>query len=173
TPVPFNLLTTSAWIKARSMSFPISLPRASSSRTRCPLHVPPILGLQCMRAMPSTLTVNTMVLIPSLAHARAASQPACPAPMTATSYTSLFSHTEFAEYFIDQILSYRFSCNISQRLICIHQIDGIKVFRHPCLHTVFYPLQALIRFSKRLLLPYIRNINLIIKGYFSLEKHIF
>ena len=40
---------------------------------------------------------------------RAASQPACPAPITAISYSSLFSHTEFAEYFIDQIFSYRLS----------------------------------------------------------------
>ena len=46
------------------------------------------------------LTVKTIVFRPSLAQARAASQPACPAPTTTMSYASLFSHTEFAEYFI-------------------------------------------------------------------------
>ena len=38
-----------------------------------------------IRAMLSTLTVNTIVSSPSLALASAASQPACPAPTTATS----------------------------------------------------------------------------------------
>ena len=76
------------------MFFPISPPSASSSRTRCPFEVPPIFGLHGIMAILSTLTVKTIVFRPSLAQARAASQPACPAPTTTMSYASLFSHTD-------------------------------------------------------------------------------
>lgn len=65
--------------------FPISPPSASSSRTKWPFELPPTFGLHGIRAMLSTLTVNTIVSSPSLALASAASQPACPAPTTATS----------------------------------------------------------------------------------------
>ena len=67
------------------MFFPISPPSASISLTRCPFELPPILGLHGMSAILSTLTVKTIVSSPSLAHASAASQPACPAPTTTTS----------------------------------------------------------------------------------------
>ena len=67
------------------MIFPISPPKASTSRTKCPFELPPILGLQGIKAIPSIVTVNMIVRIPSLALERAASQPACPAPMTHTS----------------------------------------------------------------------------------------
>jgi len=81
----FNILD---WIKVLSIFFPISPPNASSSLTRCPLELPPTLGLHGMRAILSTLTVNTMVSRPSLAQANAASQPAWPAPTTTISYDS-------------------------------------------------------------------------------------
>ena len=56
------------------------------NKSKGPFDVPPMFGLQGMRAMLSTLTVNTIVLSPSRAHASAASQPACPAPITTASY---------------------------------------------------------------------------------------
>ena len=46
-------------------------PRASISRTRCPLELPPMLGLQGIIAILSTLTVNIMVSSPILAQASA------------------------------------------------------------------------------------------------------
>lgn len=51
-------------------------------------ELPPIFGLHGIIAILSTLTVNTNVCIPNLAEASAASQPACPAPITTTSYSS-------------------------------------------------------------------------------------
>ena len=68
-----------------SAALPISPPRASSSRTRWPFPVPPMAGLQGMFPTESKLMVKTAVSQPSLAAARAASMPAWPAPMTATS----------------------------------------------------------------------------------------
>ena len=120
------------------MTLPISPPRASTSLTRCPFELPPIFGLQGIMAILSTLTVNTTVLNPILAAARAASQPACPAPITAISYSSLFSHTEFAEYFMDQIFSYRLSDYTSKFFVGIHQINRIKIFRHTHIYAFFY-----------------------------------
>ena len=61
-------------------------PKASISFTRCPLANPPIAGLHDMRAMASRLRVRRRVLHPMRAAANAASQPACPAPTTITSY---------------------------------------------------------------------------------------
>ena len=82
---PFDLLSIFDCINVASIFLPISPPRASISLTRCPLELPPILGLHGIMAMLSQLTVKQIVLSPSLAHARAASQPACPAPTTTTS----------------------------------------------------------------------------------------
>ena len=59
--------------------------RASTSRTRCPLAVPPMDWLQGMLLIKSSDRVNTAVLAPSVAAAWAASMPACPAPITTTS----------------------------------------------------------------------------------------
>src|SRR5699024_8491967 len=159
-------------INVRSMTFPISPPRASTSFTRCPFDVPPIFGLHGIIATLSMLTVKTIVLIPSLAAARAASQPACPAPITATSYTSLFSHTEFTEYFINQILSYRFSRNTSKCFVCIHQINRIKILRHAVFDTSFYLFQACKGLFQSLFLSHIRNIAFIIKSNLAPEKHL-
>ena len=67
------------------MFLPISPPSASISRTKCPFEVPPTFGLHGIIAMLSILTVKQIVFKPSLALAKAASQPACPAPTTTTS----------------------------------------------------------------------------------------
>src|SRR5439155_25574431 len=58
---------------------------ASISRTRWPLARPPIAGLQDMRATARRSSVTMAVAHPMRAEASAASQPACPAPMTTTS----------------------------------------------------------------------------------------
>ena len=83
---PFPRLSIRYWMQARSAAFAISPPRASSSRTRWPLPVPPMAGLQGMLPTASRLMVKQMVRIPRRAVARAASMPAWPAPMTAMSY---------------------------------------------------------------------------------------
>jgi len=67
------------------MFFPISPPSASISLTKCPFDVPPILGLHGIFATHSKLIENNNVLWPFLLQASAASHPACPAPITATS----------------------------------------------------------------------------------------
>ena len=64
---------------------PIAPPRASISRTICPLATPPIAGLQLICATVSQLVVSSAVRAPIRAAASAASQPAWPAPMTRTS----------------------------------------------------------------------------------------
>src|SRR5262249_25423411 len=71
-------------VAAWSATAPISPPRASSSRTRCPLAVPPIAGLQLISAIRSRLRVMPSVRNPSRAQTSAASQPACPSPTTMT-----------------------------------------------------------------------------------------
>ena len=58
----------------------------SSSRTRWPLPVPPMAGLQGMLPTLSRFTVKQTVSIPRRAAARAASIPAWPAPITAISH---------------------------------------------------------------------------------------
>src|SRR4029079_11262731 len=50
--------------------------------------MPPIAGLQDICAIRSRFIVTIAVRRPMRAHARAASQPACPAPITTTSYPS-------------------------------------------------------------------------------------
>ena len=73
------------WMNTSSMARPISPPSASSSRTRWPLAVPPMDGLQGIIASESRFSVTSSVLWPMRAQASAASQPACPAPMTTAS----------------------------------------------------------------------------------------
>src|SRR5579863_430620 len=69
-----------------SVTSPITPPRASISRTRWPLAIPPIAGLQDICAIKSRFIVIIAVRKPRRAHARAASHPAWPAPTTTTSY---------------------------------------------------------------------------------------
>ncbi|MBA7529291.1 hypothetical protein ES705_21487 [subsurface metagenome] len=71
---------------ALSVFLAISPPKASISLATCPLPGPPIEGLQGIRATLSILEVIRSVFAPILAAARAASQPAWPAPTTITSY---------------------------------------------------------------------------------------
>jgi hypothetical protein len=79
----FNILNC---IPTLSVMRPICPPIASISLTICPLAMPPTAGLQGMRAIESAFIVMIKVLRPFLAAANAASQPACPAPTTITSY---------------------------------------------------------------------------------------
>src|SRR5712671_3406912 len=103
------------------MTRPMMPPRASISRTRCPLPIPPIAGLQDICPMRSRLSVSRAVLAPSLAAAAAASQPAWPAPITITSkYSSkiiaaLFQESAFKNRFGREkhLLTYR--CKRSKR----------------------------------------------------------
>src|SRR5580658_3249717 len=71
-----------------SATSPMTPPSASISRTRCPLAMPPMAGLQDICAIKSRFMVTMAVRNPMRAHARAASHPACPAPITTTSYVS-------------------------------------------------------------------------------------
>src|SRR6266403_3681786 len=68
---------------------PIAPPRASISRTMCPLARPPIAGLHDIWPMVSRFCVNIRVRQPSRAAARAASTPAWPLPTTRTSIGSV------------------------------------------------------------------------------------
>src|SRR3954469_25035621 len=68
-----------------SIAWPITPPRASISRTRCPLAVPPTAGLHGMCAIVSRLRVQIATAQPRRAAACAASTPAWPAPITMTS----------------------------------------------------------------------------------------
>src|ERR1700691_1025861 len=72
-----------------SATSPMIPPRASTSRTRCPLATPPTAGLQLICAIRSMFMVMRAVLRPMRAAAMAASHPACPAPTTTTSYCSV------------------------------------------------------------------------------------
>src|SRR6185437_13539846 len=60
--------------------YPMTPPRASTSRTRCPLAMPPMAGLQDIWAMSSSLRVKSAVRSPMRAAAMAASTPAWPPP---------------------------------------------------------------------------------------------
>ena len=73
------------WMPQASATSPIRPPSASTSRTRCPLAMPPMAGLQLICAMRSSLRVKSAVRRPMRAAAAAASQPAWPAPTTTTS----------------------------------------------------------------------------------------
>ena len=72
-----------------SVTRPMMPPRASISRTRCPLAIPPMAGLQDICAIRSMFIVTIAVRKPIRAQALAASQPACPAPTTIASYLEL------------------------------------------------------------------------------------
>src|SRR5215471_1076986 len=83
-----------------SIARPMRPPSASISRTRCPFAVPPIAGLHGMCAIVSVESVQIATSRPMRAAAHAASTPACPAPITITSYefmTYLFPYTEALE----------------------------------------------------------------------------
>ena len=79
------------------MARPIAPPRASISRTKCPLPMPPMAGLQLIWAMVSRLCVIRAVRTPILADAKAASTPACPAPMIRMLYICTHHFTRNSE----------------------------------------------------------------------------
>src|SRR5689334_1845056 len=68
-----------------SATRPIRPSSASTSRTRWPLPRPPTAGLQDIAPMVEKRWVTSAVFAPMRAAAAAASQPACPPPMTMTS----------------------------------------------------------------------------------------
>ena len=82
---PLVRLSRRNWIALASVTLPISPPKASISRTICPLATPPIAGLQLICATVSAFMVKRAVRKPIRAAANAASTPACPAPTTTTS----------------------------------------------------------------------------------------
>src|SRR5690242_11306767 len=86
---PREVLSKRNWIPTASVTSPMIPPSASTSRTRWPLAIPPTAGLQDIWAIRSTFSVNRAVFSPMRAAAIAASQPACPAPTTTTSYCSV------------------------------------------------------------------------------------
>ena len=88
---PLPVLSIRICMKVLSMLRPISPPRASTSRARCPLAGPPMDGLHGISATWSSFMVRTRVSHPMRAAANAASQPAWPAPITITSYSLLIS----------------------------------------------------------------------------------
>ena len=82
---PLLLLSIRNCIAVASVTMPICPPRASISRTICPLAIPPTAGLQLICAILFMSIVTRQVLAPMLAAAVAASHPAWPAPTTITS----------------------------------------------------------------------------------------
>ncbi len=82
---PLERLSILKWMPERSVTRAISPPSASISRTRWPFASPPMAGLQDIWPIVSRFIVQRHVRIPILAAARAASQPAWPAPITITS----------------------------------------------------------------------------------------
>ena len=79
---PFERLSIRNWTAVRSVMRPVSPPKASISLTICPFATPPIAGLHDMEAILVMSIVSSSVREPSRAAAEAASQPACPPPMT-------------------------------------------------------------------------------------------
>ena len=82
---PFERLSRRNWIAVRSVTRPVYPPKASISRTICPLAMPPMAGLQLIWAILFMSMVMRQVFEPRLAAAAAASHPAWPAPITITS----------------------------------------------------------------------------------------
>ena len=76
TAAPLPVLSVRDWSVTRSAARPISPPRASISKTRCPFAVPPTDGLHGIFATPSIEIVKRTVSTPIRAAASAASMPA-------------------------------------------------------------------------------------------------
>ena len=106
---PFERLSIRNWMAVASVTKAICPPMASISRTICPLAIPPIAGLHDICAILFMSMVTKQVFAPMLAAAQAASQPACPPPMTSTSYFNIIT------YHSSLITSSVPSCNYSSR----------------------------------------------------------
>ena len=83
---PFERLSMRNCMAVASVTRPICPPSASISLTICPFAMPPTAGLQLIWAILFMSIVTRHVLAPMPAEAAAASQPACPPPITITSY---------------------------------------------------------------------------------------
>ena len=83
---PLPLFSIRNWMAVASVMRPICPPKASISRTICPFAMPPMAGLQLICPTLFMSMVMRHVFAPMLADAVAASQPACPPPITITSY---------------------------------------------------------------------------------------
>ena len=82
---PLEALSRRHWMPAASAARAMMPPSASISRTRWPLPMPPMAGLQLIAPMVSMLWVSSRVRAPARAEANAASVPAWPPPITITS----------------------------------------------------------------------------------------
>ncbi|MBA7571743.1 hypothetical protein ES708_13511 [subsurface metagenome] len=87
---PFDLLSILNCIMLSSVTIPLYPPKASISLIICPFAIPPIAGLQDISAIFVISIVISNTLEPIFAAAAAASHPACPAPITITSYSFIF-----------------------------------------------------------------------------------
>ena len=82
---PLPRLSIRNCMDVASVTRPISPPKASISRTICPLAMPPTAGLQLICPILFMSIVMRHVLAPIRAAAAAASHPACTPPITITS----------------------------------------------------------------------------------------
>ena len=83
---PLERFSMRNWMAVASVTSAICPPKASISRTICPLAIPPMAGLHDICAILFISMVTRQVFAPMLAEAVAASHPACPPPITITSY---------------------------------------------------------------------------------------
>ena len=88
---PFDRLSILNWMVEASVTIPEQPPKASISRTSCPLAIPPIAGLHDICAILFMSCVTSRTREPSRAAATAASQPAWPAPTTMMSYVAIMA----------------------------------------------------------------------------------
>src|ERR1051326_809840 len=117
-----------------SIARPINPPSASISRTRCPFAVPPMAGLHGMCATVSLVSVQRATSRPMRAAAQAASTPACPAPMTMTSWyfkMELLPYTEARKDRPQHLVLRPHADNLIERGPRFMQIRHDEFFRDP------------------------------------------
>src|SRR5688500_12121908 len=137
----------------RSMTRPMIPPSASISRTRCPLAIPPIAGLHDICPTRSRFSVINPVSAPSRAAADAASQPACPAPITITLKTAsndivfsvLLTDTKRREDLRQNIFRRRLARDLSQVPQRIMQRHEHQLFTVPISKSRLGQLEFLLR----------------------------
>src|SRR5581483_8992799 len=86
---PLERLSMRNWMPVLSMARPINPPRASISRTICPLASPPIAGLQDIWPILSGSMLTSATRAPRRDAAHAASAPAWPPPITMMSKSAV------------------------------------------------------------------------------------
>src|SRR5688572_23768386 len=130
-----------------SIARAINPPSASISRTRWPLAVPPTAGLHGMCATVSRDSVQSPTLQPSRAAAKAASTPACPAPITITSKRmSLLAYAESLEDMLQDVVRRSRSHDLIEAGACRLQISENELFRYLALRdSLLRPCQILAR----------------------------